>query len=71
MTLIVSLSLVTIHHTKCPQPLVPGAGADGERGTFAFLCSPWHSPWQVGLAAGCQHLGMVLGMALCLAEPAG
>lgn len=26
----VSLSLVTIHHTKCPHPLVPRAGADGE-----------------------------------------
>jgi len=51
MKLPVSLSLVTIHHTERPQPLlgllapVPRSGAPGPTGTcrvFFFLCSCWH-----------------------------
>lgn len=38
--LIVSLSLVTIHHTRCLHPLVPRAGADGETQS---LCLPLQS----------------------------
>lgn len=68
MMLTVSLSLVT----KCPHPLMPRAGADGETQHLCLpLHGPCHDPWQVILAAGCQQLGMVLGMALCQCRACG
>lgn len=69
--LIVSLALVI--------PSCPELGPMVKHSAFAFLCSPWHCPWhrpwhcpwQVVLAAGCQHLGMLFGMALCQCRACG
>lgn len=54
VTLIVSLSLVTIHHTKCPHPLVPRSGANSEtQSLFLPLQSlAWSLAWSLAGGIG-------------------